>query len=74
MVYHCCGLERYSYVGVLKQICNYSYFWAVVCKCGPNCLVFLPVVCAINSVLLINKPSLLLPYEQMYIQILHRNN
>ena len=46
----CCGLERYSYVGVFEQICDFSYFRAMVCERGPN-FVFLLVVYVINFLL-----------------------
>ena len=43
------GLERYSYVGVFEQMCDSSYFWAMVCERGPN-FVFLLVVYVINNI------------------------
>ena len=29
------SFECYSYVGLLEKICNFPYFWAVVCEGGP---------------------------------------
>ena len=37
------SFERYSYVGLLEKICNFPYFWAVVCEGGPY-LVFVSIV------------------------------
>ena len=50
----CCNiavaLNAIPIIGVFEQICNSSYFWAMVCECGPN-FVFLLVVCVIDFVL-----------------------
>jgi hypothetical protein len=35
------SLERYTYVGVFKQIGNFSYFGAMVSECGPDFAAFL---------------------------------
>jgi hypothetical protein len=43
----CCSLERYSYSGVSEQICDSSYFWTMVCECGPD-FVFILFVCVIS--------------------------
>jgi hypothetical protein len=36
LLQRCCGLECYPYIGVFEQICDSSYFGAVICEHGPN--------------------------------------
>jgi hypothetical protein len=46
-----CGLERYPYVGVFKQICNSSYFGAVIGERVPNFIAYLLVMGVISLIL-----------------------
>ena len=49
---HCCySLERYAYICVFEQICNFSDLWAVEGKCSPDFFIilvsFLLALCSI---------------------------
>jgi hypothetical protein len=33
---YCCSFEYYTYVCIFEQIGDFSYFWAMVCECGPD--------------------------------------
>jgi hypothetical protein len=51
LVQCCSSLERYAYIGVFKQISNFSFLGAMVSKCGPDLVVFLLGLCVTGLVL-----------------------
>jgi hypothetical protein len=51
LVQCCSSLERYAYIGVFKQISNFSFLGDVVSKCGLDLVVFLLGLCVTGLVL-----------------------
>jgi hypothetical protein len=58
LVQFCSSLEHYAYIGVFKQIGNFSYLGAMVSKYGPDLVVFLLGLCVTSLVLY--RPDILL--------------
>jgi len=51
LVQCCSSLEGYAYIGVLKQISNFSFLGDMVSKCGLDLVVFLLGWCVTGLVL-----------------------
>jgi hypothetical protein len=58
LVQVCSSLERYAYIGVFKQIGNFSYLETMVSKYGPDLVVFLLGLCVTG--LVSYRPDILL--------------
>jgi hypothetical protein len=51
LVQCCSSLERYTFIGVFKEIGNFSYLGAIVSNCGSDLVVFLLSLCVTGLVL-----------------------
>ena len=50
LLFLCGGSECYVYIGVLEQIGDCSYFWAMIGESGPDLVVFLIRVLVFSAV------------------------
>ena len=53
LLYSVYGFECYLYVGVFKQVRDFSYKWAVVCECCLYFLHMLFIVCMVFIIMVV---------------------